>query len=126
MLSSQRIFVDAIRKYCLIHDIAIEVRSDGWLIVLRRGNRRHLAFAYDIGLNSATARQIANDKAATAEILKLSGVPCIPHTLFLGPKLAAYAPASGSWKRCFVCSTNIRQDLSSSRTRERQATASSW
>ena len=98
MLSSQRIFVDAIRKYCLTHDIAIEVRSDGWLIMLRRGDRRHLAFAYDVGLNSATAHQIANDKAATAEVLKLSGVPCIPHTLFLGPKLAAYAPASGSWE----------------------------
>ena len=98
MLSSQRIFVDAIRKYCLTRDIAIEVRSDGWLIILRRGDRRHLAFAYDVGLNGATAHQIANDKAATAEVLNLSGVPCIPHTLFLGPKLAAYAPASGSWE----------------------------
>ena len=98
ILSSQRIFVDAIRKYCLTHDIEIEVRSEGWLILLRRGDRRHLAFAYDVGLNSATAHQIANDKAATAEVLKLSGVPCIPHTLFLGPKLAAYAPASGSWE----------------------------
>ena len=98
MLSSQRIFVDAVRKYCLTHDIEIEVRSEGWLIILRRGARRHLAFAYDVGLNSATAHQIANDKAATAEILNLSGVPCIRHTLFLGPKLAAYAPASGSWE----------------------------
>jgi glutathione synthase/RimK-type ligase-like ATP-grasp enzyme len=98
MLSSQRTFVDAIQKYCLTHDIAIEVRSEGWLIVLRRGDRRHLAFAYDVGLNSATAHQIANDKAATAEVLNLSGVPCIPHALFLGPKLAAYAPASGSWE----------------------------
>jgi glutathione synthase/RimK-type ligase-like ATP-grasp enzyme len=98
MPSSQRVFVDAIRKYCLTRNIAIEVRSEGWLIVLRRGDRRHLAFAYDVGLNSAIAHQIANDKAATAEVLNLSGVPCIPHTLFLGPKLAAYAPASGSWE----------------------------
>jgi glutathione synthase/RimK-type ligase-like ATP-grasp enzyme len=98
MPSSQRVFVDAIRKYCLTRNIAIEVRSEGWLIVLRRGDRRHLAFAYDVGLNSAIAHQIANDKAATAEVLNLSGVPCIPHALFLGPKLAAYAPASGSWE----------------------------
>jgi hypothetical protein len=48
ILSSQRIFVDAIRKYCLTHDIEIEVRSEGWLILLRRGDRRHLAFAYDV------------------------------------------------------------------------------
>jgi glutathione synthase/RimK-type ligase-like ATP-grasp enzyme len=98
MPSSQRVFVDAIRKYCVTRNIAIEVRSEGWLIVLRRGERRHLAFAYDVGLNSAIAHQIANDKAATADVLNLSGVPCIPHTLFLGPKLAAYAPASGSWE----------------------------
>jgi glutathione synthase/RimK-type ligase-like ATP-grasp enzyme len=96
--SSQRIFVDAVTKYCLARNITVEVRSEGWLIVMRRGERRHLAFAYDVGLNSAAAHQIANDKAATAEVLQCFGVPCIPHTLFLGPKLAAYAPASGSWE----------------------------
>ncbi|MGY3619422.1 ATP-grasp domain-containing protein [Bradyrhizobium sp. USDA 10063] len=96
--SSQRIFVDAVTKYCLARNITVEVRSEGWLIVMRRGERRHLAFAYDVGLNSAVAHQIANDKAATADVLQCSGVPCIPHSLFLGPKLAAYAPASGSWE----------------------------
>ncbi|MFL6837870.1 MAG: RimK family alpha-L-glutamate ligase [Bradyrhizobium sp.] len=98
MSHNQRIFVEAIRKYCVDHAIAIEVRSDGWLVVMQRGARRHLAFGYDVGLNSATAHQIANDKSATAEILKLSGVPCIPHTLFLGLKLNPYLPASGSWE----------------------------
>jgi glutathione synthase/RimK-type ligase-like ATP-grasp enzyme len=96
--TSQRIFVDAVTKYCLARNITVEVRSEGWLIVMRRGERRHVAFGYDIGLNSATAHQIANDKAATADVLQCSGVPCIPHILFLGPKLAAYAPASGSWE----------------------------
>jgi glutathione synthase/RimK-type ligase-like ATP-grasp enzyme len=96
--TSQRIFVDAVTKYCLARNITVEVRSEGWLIVMRRGERRHVAFGYDIGLNSATAHQIANDKAATADMLQCSGVPRIPHTLFLGPKLAAYAPASGSWE----------------------------
>ncbi|MCA1455594.1 RimK-like protein [Bradyrhizobium sp. BRP22] len=98
MPSSQRIFVDAVAKYCLARRITVEVKSDGWLIVMQRGERRHLAFGYDVGLNSAAAHQIANDKAATAEVLQCFGVPCIPHTLFLGPKLAAYAPASGSWE----------------------------
>jgi glutathione synthase/RimK-type ligase-like ATP-grasp enzyme len=98
MLSSQRIFIDAIRKYCLARDIAVEVRSDGWLVIMQRGEQRHLAFAYDVGLNRASAHQIANDKAAAAEVMKFFGVPCIAHTLFLGPKLAAYAPESGSWE----------------------------
>lgn len=96
VLTSQRIFIDAIKKYCLAHDIAFEVRSGGWLIVMQRDERRRLTIGYDIGLNGAVAHQVANDKAATSEVLTLAGVPCIPHTLFLGPKLSAHVPGSGS------------------------------
>lgn len=96
VLTSQRIFLEAIKKYCLAHGIAIEVRSGGWLLIMQRGAQRRVAFGYDLGLNSASAHQIANDKAATAETLQLSGVPCIPHTLYLGPKLSAHIPGSGS------------------------------
>jgi glutathione synthase/RimK-type ligase-like ATP-grasp enzyme len=98
MPDSPRIFIDAVKQYCFDHGIAISVISEGWLIVMQRGERRHLAFGYDVGLNSATAHQIANDKAAAAELLKLCCVPCIPHTLFLGPKRSAYVPTSGSWE----------------------------
>ena len=69
MLNSRRIFVDAVKKYCARHSIAIELRSEGWLIVMHRGPRRHFAFGYDIGLNSAVAHRIANDKALPFEPL---------------------------------------------------------
>jgi glutathione synthase/RimK-type ligase-like ATP-grasp enzyme len=98
MLSSQRIFVDAITRYCARHGITVEVRSDGWLIVMQKGARRHLAFGYDIGLNGAVARAITNDKAATADILELSGIPCLPHALFPGPRLDQYIPPKGTWE----------------------------
>jgi glutathione synthase/RimK-type ligase-like ATP-grasp enzyme len=98
MLNSQRIFVDALRKYCSHHGIEIEIRSEGWLVVMQRGPARHFAFGYDVGLNSAIAHRIANDKAATAEILEISGVPCVPHTLFLSPKMNEYIAAVGSWE----------------------------
>jgi glutathione synthase/RimK-type ligase-like ATP-grasp enzyme len=98
MLNSQRKFVDAVRKYCARHGIAVEVRSQGWLIVMQRGPKRHFAFGYDLGLNSAVTHRIANDKAATAEVLQLCGIPCVPHTLFLSPKLSGYIPPSGSWE----------------------------
>lgn len=62
-------------------------------MIMQHGQRRHLAFGYDIGLNSAMAHRIANDKSATAEVLAYSGVPCIPHTLFLSPKLGTHASA---------------------------------
>jgi glutathione synthase/RimK-type ligase-like ATP-grasp enzyme len=87
MPNSERIFVASIKKYCAARDIAVDVRSDGWLIVMQRGPRRHFAFGYDVGLNSAIAHRIANDKAATAEVLQLSGIACVPHHLFLSPAL---------------------------------------
>jgi len=98
MLNSQRIFVEAIKRYCGEHGISVDVRSQGWLIVMQRGTRRHFAFGYDVGLNSAMAHRLANDKSATSEVLELSGVGCIPHTLFLNPRLNEYVAACGSWE----------------------------
>lgn len=87
MASGERIFVQAIRDYGARHGIDVDVRASGWLIAMRRGEMRRFAFGYDIGLNSAIAHRLANDKSATAEALSLAGVPCIPHHLFLNPKL---------------------------------------
>lgn len=98
MINSQRIFVDAIKRYCAARGISADIRSQGWLIVMQRGGRRHFAFGYDVGLNSAMAHRLANDKSATSEVLKLSGVDCIPHTLFLNPRLNEYVAASGTWE----------------------------
>ena len=97
MLNSQRIFVDAVKKYCAAHGIAIEIRSQGWLLIMQHGSSRHLAFGYDLGLNGAVAHRIANDKAATAEVLQACGIACIPHTLFLSPKMNEYIPPQRSW-----------------------------
>ena len=87
MATSERIFVQAIRSYGARHGIDVDVRADGWLIAMRRGEMRSFAFGYDIGLNSAIAHRLANDKSATSEALSLAAVPCIPHRLFLNPKL---------------------------------------
>jgi glutathione synthase/RimK-type ligase-like ATP-grasp enzyme len=96
MPNSTRIFVNAVRRYCARHDIAIEIRSQGWLIVMQRGSKRHFALGYDVGLNSAIAHRIANDKAATAEVLELAGIACVPHSVFLNPTLDEHIPPSGS------------------------------
>jgi glutathione synthase/RimK-type ligase-like ATP-grasp enzyme len=97
MLNSHRTFVDAVKKYCADHGITVETGSQGWLLIMQRGAKRHFAFGYDLGLNSATAHRIANDKAATAEVLQFCGVACIPHALFLNPKLNEYVPPFQSW-----------------------------
>jgi len=97
MPGGERIFVTAIRQYCARHDIEVDVREDGWLIAMRRGARRHFTLGYDIGVNSSIAHRLANDKSATADILALSGVPCIFHHIFLNPKMGEHIAASGSW-----------------------------
>jgi glutathione synthase/RimK-type ligase-like ATP-grasp enzyme len=98
MLTSQRIFVEAITRYCARRDITLEVRSSGWLIMMQQGSARRLAFGYDLGLNGAVAHRIANDKAATSELLALSGIASVPHALFLNPRLNAHIPPAGSWE----------------------------
>jgi glutathione synthase/RimK-type ligase-like ATP-grasp enzyme len=98
MLNSKRIFVEALRRYCAEREIAIDIRSDGWLIVMQRGDQRRCAFGYDVGLNSAVAHRIANDKAATAEVLAMANVACVPHTLFLSPEMNQYVSQPGSWE----------------------------
>jgi hypothetical protein len=101
MPSGERIFVQAIRRYCARHGIAIDVRADGWLIEMRREGTRRFAFGYEIGLNSAVAHRLANDKSATAEVLALSGVPCIPHQLFLDPRMGEHIAGSG-WREAML------------------------
>jgi glutathione synthase/RimK-type ligase-like ATP-grasp enzyme len=98
MQSSQRVFVSAVQKYCAEHGIAVETRSQGWLMVMQKGPRRHLVYGYDLGLNSAVTHRIANDKAATAELLEINGIACVPHAFFPSPALGDYVPAGGTWQ----------------------------
>ena len=95
MPEGRRIFVDAITKYCTARGIACEVRSQGWLIIMQRGEQRRFALGYDLGLNSAISHRIAGDKAAASEILAMAAIPCIAHTQFSNPTLTDYAPVSG-------------------------------
>jgi glutathione synthase/RimK-type ligase-like ATP-grasp enzyme len=98
MQSSQRIFVTAVQRYCADNGITVQTAAQGWLMVMQKGGRRHLAYGYDVGLNSAVTHRIANDKAATAEMLEINGIPCVPHALFLGPALSQTVSATGSWQ----------------------------
>ncbi|WP_439372718.1 ATP-grasp domain-containing protein [Bradyrhizobium sp. DASA03120] len=101
MAGSERIFVQAIRRYCARHGIAVDVRPGGWLIAMHRDETRRFAFGYDIGLNSAIAHRLANDKSATAEALTLQGLPCIPHHLFLNPRLGVQVAGPG-WREAML------------------------
>ncbi|MBI5265169.1 MAG: RimK-like protein [Bradyrhizobium sp.] len=97
MAHDDRLFLKAIRQHCERNGIAVELLAEGWLVMMRQGRQQHLAFGYDLGINSAVAHRIANDKSATAEMLALAGVPAIPHRLFLNPKSKEHVPSPESW-----------------------------
>jgi glutathione synthase/RimK-type ligase-like ATP-grasp enzyme len=97
MINGERAFVSAVRKYCVSHGIDVELKAGGWLIAMTRGSKRRFAFGYDLGLNSAVAHRIANDKAATADVLEICGIPCVPHTAFLSPRMYKYIVPTGAW-----------------------------
>jgi glutathione synthase/RimK-type ligase-like ATP-grasp enzyme len=92
MINGQRLLVEVIQRYCTERGIALDIRADGWLLVLDRGGQRRLILGYDLGLNSSVAQRIASDKSATAELLALSGIACVPHAFFLGPQAGPRAP----------------------------------
>jgi glutathione synthase/RimK-type ligase-like ATP-grasp enzyme len=94
----QRVFVTAVQKYCAEHGIAVETRSQGWLMVMQKGPGRRLIYGYDVGLNSAVTHRVANDKAATAELLEMNGIACVPHAFFPSPALSEYVPRLGTWE----------------------------
>lgn len=100
-MPAERAFVRSIRHYCARRGIAVDVRADGWLIAMRRGEQRRFAFGYDIGLNSAIAHRLANDKSATSEVLALAGVARIAHHLFLNPTLGVHVTGT-DWRAAML------------------------
>jgi len=97
MSSGERVFVTAVRKYCASRGMEVDVRADGWLIAMKRGSQRRFTFGYDLGLNSAVAHRIANDKAATSDVLEMCGIAHVPHTAFLSPAMYKFITPSGAW-----------------------------
>jgi glutathione synthase/RimK-type ligase-like ATP-grasp enzyme len=92
MINGRRLLVEVIERYCAGRGIALDIRADGWLLVLDHGSQRRLMLGYDLGLNSSVAHRIASDKSAAAELLALSGIACVPHAFFLGPQAGPRAP----------------------------------
>ncbi|MGJ5155000.1 ATP-grasp domain-containing protein [Bradyrhizobium sp. HKCCYLR1023] len=87
MINHPQAQLAAITRYCAERGIALDVREDGWLLVLEDATRRHLIFGYDLGLNSAVAHRLACDKAATSALLRADGIAAVPHAFFLAPAL---------------------------------------
>lgn len=95
--NKDRNFIKIIKEICAEEHIQAEFISHEWIVRLtKNGQVRHI-FGYNFELNSSTSQMIAQDKAATMEILGMNQVPSVEHTLFLGPKYHNYFDGAGNW-----------------------------
>ena len=97
MKNAERLILASVRRYARAHGLEIAVHGDGWIAELRRGHRSHFIHGYDIGLNSSSSQRIANDKAATFEVLNAAGIPAVPHRLFMHPRFLGFMSVEGNW-----------------------------
>ena len=97
MQYADRVIVRIVKDYCGARGVDVTLGLDGWLIVLSKGDARHFIYGYDFGLNSSVTHRLANDKAATADILGAAGLACVPHRLFMNHQHFKYVPSSGHW-----------------------------
>jgi glutathione synthase/RimK-type ligase-like ATP-grasp enzyme len=111
MKNSRREIARYLRRFADQNGIAITAMADDWIFVLERGDVRHIVVGYDLGLNSSTAHRIANDKAATYEVLAVGKVPALPHVVFLHPRYAEHLSYDGNWARMLAAFDEWRRDV---------------
>lgn len=110
--NDDRVLVVAVRRFAADNGLTVEGRSHDWLMIMTAADgRRFPLFGYDIGLNSATTLRIANDKAATSDMLAAQGIAHIPHQLFLSPDLHVYTRGTGNWAAMTAAFNAAGQDV---------------
>jgi glutathione synthase/RimK-type ligase-like ATP-grasp enzyme len=97
MQNKSRHIVAILAELCEERNIRMVSFSDDWIHRLEKDGRVSHVFGYDFAINSATARLLAKDKAATATILQHAGVPVVEHRLFHAPTMSEYVPLTGNW-----------------------------
>ena len=110
MKNSGREIARYLRRFADRNGISITAMSDDWIFVLERGAVRHIVFGYDLGLNPSTAHRIANDKAATFDILAAEKLPALPHVVFMHPRYAEHLSCDGNWTRMLATFEQWRRD----------------
>lgn len=110
--NDDRVFVAAVRAFATARGMSVEALSHDWLLILKAADgRRFPLLGYDIGLNSATTLRIANDKAATANMLAAADIDHIPHRLFLNPDLHVFTRGAGNWESLRAAFANAGGDV---------------
>lgn len=108
--NADRVLLASLRRYASLRGLHLETLSHDWIAVLKKGERRHLAFGYDLGVNSSTAAKVANDKSATFQVLERAGIPAVEHRVFLHPRFLRFLPVEGNWGGLIAALADFRGD----------------
>ncbi len=68
----------------------------GWMTETCLGRNTLRSYGFQFSLNTSVASQIANDKAATADLLRRSSIPCVDSQLVLEPVRQAWISSTPS------------------------------
>jgi hypothetical protein len=95
----ERNLVRIIREIAKERGYTFEGYSGDWILRIGNGNRHTQVYGYNFELNPSASQMIVQDKTAAAELLAVSGVPCVEHRLFMHPRLSGYyCPEGGNWE----------------------------
>jgi glutathione synthase/RimK-type ligase-like ATP-grasp enzyme len=111
MKNAERLIVASVRRYAALRGLGMAMHGDGWIVELKLGRRSHVVHGYDLGLNSSSSQRVANDKAATFEILNGAGIPAVPHRLFMHPRFLGFMSVQGNWQAMLETFTAFGRDV---------------
>ncbi len=99
--AGKSVYVQLLTEICAEEGIRLDSWSSDWAFRLTKGGRQAFILGYQFGLNPASVQQICTDKNITSEILRDSGIPCVPHSLVMSPSLLHYNGREGGYAKIF-------------------------
>lgn len=110
-MNANRALVGIVREICAAHDIRLSAFSGDWVFCLQKQGHTTYIMGYDFGVNSATAKMICKDKAATSDLLAFHSVPHVEHRIFHGPQMVGYLPSEGNWRPMLAYFEDCGRDI---------------
>ena len=95
--NAKRTFISMLKEIASEENIRLITFSYDWMGVLEKDGKRGAFWGYQLPENRAGAHLIAKDKSATYELLTKSGVPAVPHFLFITPEEFAFLGVQSNW-----------------------------
>lgn len=111
MKNAKRALVASLERYCARRGLSLKRLSHDWILQISDARGHHLVFGYDLGANASSAARVANDKSATYEVLKASGVPALEHRVFLHPRFLDFIETDGNWRGLLQAFEDFGQDV---------------